>query len=99
MFIARVGNVIYHKGENMKTKEKIIILKQREEGALIKISVLGACVYAIYLKNGRDRAMETVGEDGERAEWIFEQVVKGELSPIHLRDYISDKALEVQLFK
>ena len=83
----------------MKNKEKLIIVKQNDGCALIKICVFEACVYAIYVQKGEDIAMEIVGKNEERAEELFEQIVKGELSPIHLGDYIADKALETEIFR
>ena len=46
--------------------------------------------YAVWIQNREEHAVAALGTDLERAEKAFWQAVEGELSPLHLYDWVSD---------
>ncbi|MBO5938221.1 MAG: hypothetical protein J6Q82_01820 [Clostridia bacterium] len=50
--------------------------------------------YAIYIESGEECGLELVGNQRREAQKLFEQVVHGGLSPIHLREVAFDQRQE-----
>lgn len=55
--------------------------------------------YALYIDGGEEFGLELVGTQRREAEKIFEQAVRGKLSPIHLREVAFDRESEQTLME
>ena len=69
--------------ENQSKKEtRYMLLELTEEQ--------GTKTYALWILNRENHAMEGIGDDLVLAKTLFEQAAEGELSPLHLYDWLSD---------
>ena len=50
--------------------------------------------YAVWIQNREEHALAALGADSAGAEQAFWQAVEGELSPLHLYDWASDRQRE-----
>ena len=93
-----------HEGnDNMKFKKekKIgiftpleVVERNGKSYALLCLQFERAIRYAIYIDDEEKVALELIGNQRREAQMLFEDVVRGELSPVHLRDVASDQRLD-----
>ena len=57
--------------------------------ALIRMGIFGKSSYAVCVL-GDEYALETLGEDGESAEEMFDMLVRNSVSPIQVYEVVSD---------
>lgn len=63
--------------------------------ALLRIGLFGRNAYAVCVL-GEEYALETLGYDGERAEGIFDTIVREGVSVLHVSDVIADLRRECE---
>ena len=59
--------------------------------ALLCLQFECALSYALYIEREEEHALELIGTQRKDAQEIFAQVVRGGLSPIHLREVAEDQ--------
>ncbi len=81
----------------MKRKKKkgcltLLDFVEREETgyAFLCLQFERAIHYVIYIERGEECALELVGKQKQEAKEVFAKTVRGELSPIHLREVAED---------
>ena len=85
---------------NFKNDIKTIFEEQIEDAkyTLNLISIEGYSKYAIAITNASECDFELVGGDLKKSEKLFKMAVEYELSPIHLKEAVSDYITEENFF-
>lgn len=71
---------------------------ERRSGYLLQIQFHRGEKFAMYLEEDGQWALEFLCEERSRAEIMFVQVMKGELSPLHLADFCQDEKGKTEIF-
>ena len=61
--------------------------------AFLSLQFERALGYAVYIERGDAYALELIGNKRRESEKIFRQIVRGELSPMHLREVAADQTV------
>ena len=87
----------------MKTKKNgcLAVLEWREEEntcyALLCVQFERAIGYAMYIEREEEHALELIGRQRKEAQEIFAKVVRGGLSPLHLRE-VAEDSTKLEIF-
>lgn len=65
--------------------------------ALLCLQFERALSYALYIEREEEHAIELIGTQRKDAQELFAQAVRGELSPIHLRE-VAEDSTKLEIF-
>ena len=84
----------------LKNEVKTIFKEQIKDSkyTLSRVSIEGCSKYAIAIVSAGECDLELIGGDLEKSERFFRMAVEYELSPIHLKEAVSDYVEEERFF-